>query len=82
MLEADVGIEPRTVLFLILQSCPKAVWATEKNIRRPNYNKPPEDGGRYNRKGHYHGYKFPIPGVGNLRLASHMRLFGCEAAAL
>jgi hypothetical protein len=22
------------------------------------------------------------PGVGNLRLASHMRLFGCEAAAL
>jgi hypothetical protein len=24
----------------------------------------------------------PIPGVGNLRLASHMRLFGCEAAAL
>jgi hypothetical protein len=25
------------------------------------------------------GYK---AGVGNLRLASHMRLFGCEAAAL
>lgn len=60
MPEAGVGIEPKTVLFLILQSFPQAVLAAEKNIRRPNYNKPPEDGSRYNRKGHYHDYKFPV----------------------
>jgi hypothetical protein len=60
MLDADVGIEPKTVLFLILQSCHKAVWAGEKNIRRPNYNEPPEDRSGYNRKGNYHDYKFPV----------------------
>jgi hypothetical protein len=31
-----------------------------ENIRRSNYNKPPEDGRRYNWRGHYHDYKFPV----------------------
>jgi hypothetical protein len=39
---------------------PQGRLGAEKNIRLPNYKKPPEDGSRYKRKSHYHDYKSPV----------------------